>query len=114
VSFATLALSGALAGLAGGVQFAGNTFVLYPDVGTDGIGFTGIAVALLARLSPVGVIFSAIFFGLLKTAFVALQESPLEIHSNTAQAVQGLLVIAVLIVGTPQWRRLMGRIVGRV
>jgi simple sugar transport system permease protein len=84
--------------------------VLYPDVGTDGLGFTGIAVALLGRLSPIGVIFSAIFFGVLKTAFVALQESPLEIHSNTAQAVQGLLVIAVLIISTPQWNRLMRRL----
>ncbi|MDB5320311.1 MAG: inner-rane translocator [Phycisphaerales bacterium] len=113
VSFATLALSGALAGLAGGVQIAGTTYVLYPDVGTDGLGFTGIAVALLARLSPIGVIFSAIFFGLLKTAFVALQESPLEIHSNAAQAVQGLLVIAVLIVSSPQWRRLVGHVMRR-
>lgn len=110
ISFATLALSGALAGLAGGVQFAGATYVLYPDIGTDGLGFTGIAVALLGRLSPIGVIFSAIFFGVLKTAFVALAESPLEIHSNTAQAVQGLLVIAVLIVSTPQWGRLMRRL----
>jgi ABC-type uncharacterized transport system permease subunit len=110
ISFATLALSGALGGLAGGVQFAGATYVLYPDVGTDGLGFTGIAVALLGRLSPIGVIFSAIFFGVLKTAFVALQESPLEIHSNTAQAVQGLLVIAVLIVSTPQWGSLMRRL----
>jgi simple sugar transport system permease protein len=110
ISFATLALSGALAGLAGGVQFAGATYVLYPDVGTDGLGFTGIAVALLGRLSPIGVIFSAIFFGVLKTAFVALQESPLEIHSNTAQAVQGVLVIAVLIVSTPQWGRFVRRI----
>jgi ABC-type uncharacterized transport system permease subunit len=110
VSFATLALSGALAGLAGGVQFAGATYVLYPDIGTDGLGFTGIAVALLGRLSPIGVIFSAIFFGVLKTAFVALQESPLEIHSNTAQAVQGALVIAVLIVSTPQWGRFVRRV----
>jgi ABC-type uncharacterized transport system permease subunit len=110
VSFATLALSGALGGLAGGAQFAGATYVLYPDIGTDGLGFTGIAVALLGRLSPIGVIFSAIFFGVLKTAFVALQESPLEIHSNTAQAVQGALVIAVLIVSTPQWSRFMRRV----
>jgi general nucleoside transport system permease protein len=113
ISFATLALSGALGGLAGGIQFAGATYVLYPDVGTDGLGFTGIAVALLGRLSPIGVIFSAIFFGVLKTAFVALQESPLEIHSNTAQAVQGLLVIAVLIISTSQWRQMLRRLLRR-
>jgi len=110
VSLATLALSGALAGLAGGVRVAGVApYQLYPDVGMDGIGFTGIAVALLGRLSPVGVVFSALFFGLLSTAFKALERSPLEIHSVAAQGVQGALVIAVLIVTSPQWgRRLRG------
>ena len=75
VSFATLALSGALAGLAGGVQLSGvPAYVLFPDIGLDGIGFTGIAVALLGRLSAVGVVFSAIFFGMLSTAFRALEK----------------------------------------
>lgn len=104
VSLATLALSGALAGLAGGVRVAGVApYQLYPDVGMDGIGFTGIAVALLGRLSPLGVVFSALFFGLLSTAFKALERSQLEIHSVAAQGVQGALVIAVLIVTSPQW-----------
>ncbi len=110
VSFATLALSGALAGLAGGVQISGvATYVLFPDIGSDGLGFTGIAVALLGRLSPIGVIFSALFFGLLNTAFKALERSPLSIHSSTAQGVQGLLIIAVLIAGSGRWRRLLAR-----
>jgi simple sugar transport system permease protein len=104
VSVATLALSGALAGLAGGVRVAGvETYQLFPDVGVDGVGFTGIAVALLGRLSPVGVVFSAIFFGLLNTAFRALERSSLEVHSATAQGVQGALVIAVLVVTS--WKR---------
>jgi len=106
VSFATLALSGALAGLGGGVQVAGvATYVLFPDLGSDGLGFTGIAVALLGRLSPIGVIFSALFFGLLDTTFKALERSPLAIHSVTAQAVQGALVIAILIVTSPRWSK---------
>jgi simple sugar transport system permease protein len=110
LSLATLALSGALAGLAGSVRVAGVApYQLYPDVGMDGIGFTGIAVALLGRLSPVGVVFSALFFGLLSTAFKALERSPLEVHSVAAQGVQGALVIAVLTVTSPQWgRRLCG------
>lgn len=106
VSFATLALSGALAGLGGGVQVAGvATYVLFPDLGSDGLGFTGIAVALLGRLSPIGVIFSALFFGLLDTTFKALERSPLAIHSVTAQAVQGALVLAILIVTSPRWSK---------
>jgi general nucleoside transport system permease protein len=110
VSLATLALSGALAGLAGGVQVSGvATYVLFPDIGSDGLGFTGIAVALLGRLSPIGVIFSALFFGLLNTAFKALETSSLSVHSSTAQGVQGLLIVAVLIAGSGRWRRLLGR-----
>jgi simple sugar transport system permease protein len=113
VSFATLALSGALAGLAGGVQVAGVVpFVLLRDTGTDGIGFTGIAVALLARLSPIGVIASAIFFGLLGTAFRALERSPLDVHAATAQAVQGALVIAVLVITSTRWGTGRGRPTG--
>jgi ABC-type uncharacterized transport system permease subunit len=109
VSFATLALSGALAGLAGGVQVSGvATYVLFPDLGMDGIGFTGIAVALLGRLSAVGVVFSAVFFGMLSTAFRALERSPLEIHSVAAMGVQGLLVIAILVVTSPNWSKRVG------
>ena len=109
VSFATLAFSGALAGLAGGVQVSGvATYVLFPDIGLDGIGFTGIAVALLGRLSAVGVVLSAIFFGMLNTAFRALERSPLEIHSVAAQGVQGLLVIAILVVTSPNWSKRVG------
>jgi simple sugar transport system permease protein len=108
VSFATLASSGALAGLAGGVQVSGvANYVLFPDVGTDGIGFAGIAVALLGRLSPVGVVFSAVFFGLLNTGFRALERSPLEIHSVAAQGVQGALVIAILVVTSPRWGKIL-------
>jgi simple sugar transport system permease protein len=110
VSFATLALSGGLAGLAGGVQVSGvATHVLFPDVGIDGLGFTGIAVALLGRLSPVGVVFSALFFGLLNTAFRALERSPLEVHAATAVGVQGALVLAILVVTSPQWAKHLRR-----
>jgi ABC-type uncharacterized transport system permease subunit len=83
------------------------THVLFPDVGTDALGFTGIAVALLAGLSPVGVIFSALFFGVLGTAFRALERSPLEVHAVAAQAVQGALILAVLVATSPRWRRVL-------
>lgn len=110
VSFATLALSGALAGVAGGVQVAGvPSYSLFPDLGTDAIGFTGIAVALLARLSPVGVIFSALFFGLFNTALRALEISDLKIHHTAAQAVQGVLVISILIASSGRLRFFLRR-----
>jgi simple sugar transport system permease protein len=105
VSFVALALSGALAGLAGGVQVAGQTYRASPDMGTSGVGFAGIAVALLGRLSPAGVCCSALFFGLLDTAFKALERSDLEIQSSAGQAFQGALVLAVLAVTSPRWAR---------
>ena len=43
--------SGALAGLAGGVEVLGVTFALYENI-SPGYGYTAIAVALLARLDP--------------------------------------------------------------
>jgi simple sugar transport system permease protein len=89
--------------LAGGVQLAGvPNYVLFPDVGTNALGFTAIAVALLGRLSATGVVLAAIFFGLLNTAFKAL-EREIGISPVTAQAVQGALIIAMLVLTSPRW-----------
>src|SRR5438132_1443409 len=51
VSLATLALSGALAGLAGGLEICGVRHELVFSDADTGSGFTGIAVALLGRLN---------------------------------------------------------------
>lgn len=60
----SLMIAGGLAGLAGVVQFAGNAnniqIGLLPTQGFDGI-----AVSLLGANTPVGALFSALFFGLL-------------------------------------------------
>ena len=60
----SMMISGGLAGLAGVVQFAGNASLIQIGV-LPTEGFDGIAVALLGMNTPVGVFFSAIFFGLL-------------------------------------------------
>lgn len=60
--FQALALSGALCGLAGGVEFTG----MAGQVGADfaqGWGFLAIPVALLGGLHPLGTVLSALFFG---------------------------------------------------
>lgn len=60
----SMMIAGALAGLAGVTQYAG-----YADCIQTGImpsqGFNGIAVALLGANSPLGVVLSALFFGVL-------------------------------------------------
>jgi general nucleoside transport system permease protein len=67
-----LALSGALAGLAGGVEVSAITYRLYERF-SPGYGFTAIAVALLGRLDPLGVVVAAIFFGALEAGSNAMQ-----------------------------------------
>ena len=54
--------SGALPGLAGGVEVLGGTFALYENL-SPGYGYSAIAVALLARLGPLRAVGSAILLG---------------------------------------------------
>jgi simple sugar transport system permease protein len=59
-----MAVSGALAGMVGMNEIAGVSGKLLLDY-VSGAGFTGIAVALMGRNHPVGIIFSSILFGAL-------------------------------------------------
>jgi simple sugar transport system permease protein len=68
----TMIISGAIAGLAGGCEVVGLHFRLRLDIST-GYGYTGIIIALLGRLHPVGVIISAIFFGALVNGSTSMQ-----------------------------------------
>ena len=70
----TMALGGGLAGLAGGLEICGVHHTLYAQF-SPGYGFDGIAVALLARNHPLGVIPAALLFGALRTADRWLQLS---------------------------------------
>ena len=49
------------AGLAGGAEVSGVSYALFQSL-SPGYGFTGIAVALLARLNPLGIIASGLLF----------------------------------------------------
>jgi general nucleoside transport system permease protein len=61
-----MALSGGLAGMAGSFMVVGTVGQLSLDL-SGGIGFTAIALALLASLRPSGVILAALLFGALTT-----------------------------------------------
>jgi simple sugar transport system permease protein len=113
VALASIALSGALAGLAGGVEIGGVRHELVFSDADSAYGFTGIAVALLARLSPAGVVASAIFFGVLNACFSALQ-AELRVPYVTGQAVQGLIVIVMLVLTHPLTARYVLRVLQRV
>jgi ABC-type uncharacterized transport system permease subunit len=64
--------SGAIAGLAGAIELSGVTRALYENL-SPGYGFTAVAVALLAKLNPLGVIATGIFFGALQAGGSAMQ-----------------------------------------
>jgi len=53
-------LSGALAGLAGAIEVAGRTSYVTLDM-SPGYGYTGIVIAMLAALNPLGVVAAAVF-----------------------------------------------------
>ena len=109
VSLATLALSGALAGLAGGLEISGVRHELVFSDADSGYGFTGIAVALLGRLNPAGVIAAALFFGLLRACFFALQIEA-RVPSVRGLALQGLVIILMLVLTQPtMMRTILGR-----
>jgi simple sugar transport system permease protein len=59
-----MGVSGALAGMVGMNEIAGVSGKLLLDY-VSGAGFTGIAVALMGRNHPVGIVFSSILFGAL-------------------------------------------------
>jgi general nucleoside transport system permease protein len=72
VSATALVASGAIAGLAGGIEVAGVTYALYENL-SPGYGFAAIAVAILARLHPLGVLGTAFLFATLETGALGMQ-----------------------------------------
>jgi simple sugar transport system permease protein len=92
VAFLALALSGAIAGIAGAFEVAGVTGQLYEGL-SAGTGYTAIAVALLARLHPLAVIPSALLFGALEAGAAAMQREA-GVPAVVTQVVQAIAILA--------------------
>jgi simple sugar transport system permease protein len=95
-----MAISGALAGLAGGIELLGVTHRLFERF-ASGYGYSGIAVALLAQLHPLATIASAFFFGALVTGAGELQRTA-GISSNVATFGQAIVILVLVLFGS--WR----------
>lgn len=90
----TLALSGALAGLAGAIEVMGVQH-RYMQGAAATYGFDGIAVALLGGLNGLGVALSALFFGALSSGGAYMQT-----QSNVPAAVTVIVqAVIILLVG---------------
>lgn len=100
-----LSMGGAMAGIAGGVVVLAqiNRFV---SAFSPGYGFTGIAVAVLGRGKPWGVLLAAFLFGALNTGGMSMQLFA-RIPSDLTTVVQGLVI---LLVAAPAMLRALTRI----
>lgn len=98
-------LSGGVAGLGGAEQVLGQYGAFY-DHFSPGYGFDGIAVAMLAGFSPIGVIFAALLFGALNAGSAVLQM----MTGLSKYLVQVLQFITVLVLSAQfSWSWLRGR-----
>ncbi len=88
-------ISGAVAGLVGMPILFGNAYS-YGLTFQSGLGFAGIAVALLGRNHPIGIAIGALLF-----AFLDEQSNPLQILAGVSdeivKIVQGIVVLTVVI-----------------
>jgi general nucleoside transport system permease protein len=93
-----MSLSGAIAGLAGGMELAGLDHRLRLDI-SKGYGYTGILIALLGRLNPIGVIPASIFFGALINGSTSMQIN-YNVPVPLVATIQGVVLIFLLIFDT--------------
>lgn len=98
-------LSGALAGLAGGIEVSGVTQRVYEKF-SPGYGYTAIAVALVGQRSPLGVVFAAFFFGALDAGAGAVQRN-VGVSSALTSVIQAIVVLFLAAYSTATAQRLL-------
>jgi simple sugar transport system permease protein len=91
---AAMVLSGAIAGLIGLPEILGDKHAFGSNF-TPGLGFLGIAVALLGRNKPVGIAVAALLFGFLEHAQGPLQFA--NVPPSVIIIMQGTIVLLVVI-----------------
>ena len=92
VTLIAMCLSGALAGFVGINEIAGVHHRLILNF-TAGYGFGGIAVALMGRNYPVGVVLASLLFGALYQGGAELSFEIPEITRETVVVIQGLVIL---------------------
>ncbi|MDZ7841268.1 MAG: ABC transporter permease [Gammaproteobacteria bacterium] len=95
VVFVTAVLSGGLAGLAGVGEVAGLHFQVMASL-SPGYGYTGIVIAMLARLNPLGVIPAAVFFAAVATGAETMSRAT-GVPVYLGDVIQGASLICMLV-----------------
>ena len=99
--------SGALAGLGGGVEISGVTYALFQNL-SPGYGFTAIAVALLARLHPLGVVLTGILFGALEAGAQGMQREA-GVPAVAVQVAEAVVILVIVLAEVLTRRAGVGR-----
>ena len=93
ITVLTMSIAGGLAGLGGSVEILGIT-KSYPAEYIVNYGFDGIAVALLGRAHPVGVVAGALLFGIMRAGAGSMQRAT-DIPVDIISIVQGVILLFV-------------------
>jgi simple sugar transport system permease protein len=96
-----MALSGALAGLAGAVQVLGVDKWVGAGF-SAGYGFDAIALALLGKSHPVGVVLASLLFGILRSGATNMQ-SVARIPIDIISVIQGMVIIFIAAPDIIRW-----------
>jgi simple sugar transport system permease protein len=97
-----MSVSGALAGMVAINEVLGNRHRYY-DGFSDNYGFTGIAVALLGRNHPVGVIRAALLFAALQHGGIYVDGFSEHVTKDIVQVLQGVIILFVAAEGFFKW-----------
>ena len=90
----TALLSGGLAGLAGAGELAGIQFHLMEAL-SPGYGYSGIVVAMLGGLHPLGVVLAAFFFGIINNGAQTMSRAT-GVPTYLVEVLQGLTLLTML------------------
>jgi ABC-type uncharacterized transport system permease subunit len=91
VMVVVMLISGGLAGLAGASEILGLKYALYANF-SPGYGYDAIAVALLARNSPIAAIVSAAFFGAMRAGAVQMEQT-VGVESSFVLIIEALAIL---------------------
>jgi simple sugar transport system permease protein len=103
VWFRTMMLAGALAGL-GGINYVLGYKQYYEEGFAAGAGFLGIAVALVGRNHPVGIVIAALLFATLSQGALAVNAL---VPKQMVDVLTAIVIIAVAAT-VPEIRRMLG------
>jgi simple sugar transport system permease protein len=89
-----MTISGALAGMVGINEVLGYRYRYYDGFSAN-YGFTGIAVALLGRNHPVGVLLAALLFGMLIRGGIFVDAFTNNVTKDIVDVLQGIVILLV-------------------